>query len=661
MMIEVNAGNVYIVQFGTGTNINLLPLAAALLHSSLKQAPIVRAQMGLPDILFRVPDDPVSFAAGLQDVAVIGFSCFLWNTRISLQCARAVKERFPKAMVVMGGPSVPKELQAAELFLADHPSVDVLCPDEGESVFSALCRCGLQQKELKGIPGIIFRNLDDGQVQHTGRVEIESLADLASPYEDGTFDVFFKKFGHEFSGAILETNRGCPYECSFCNWGTLPTRRIREKPMLQVRNEIDWIGRHQINYVAMSDSNFGIRKRDLQVAQAFADTRKKYGAPNFISVSWVKNSSTAILRISEILKEAGIGFRVTLSLQSLNPKSLAATKRSNIKRKAFDELKQAYREKRLFSYTELMLGLPEETFESFLHGLNECLSDSLFDQLFVYPLLLFPNTEVSLPETRSKYGIVSQMIPNRYTKSRELVANLELVEIVVGTKAMPPDRWRETFVLCYFTLAIHDERLAFFIFRYLQKELGIRVIDLVLHARQIASDDLSTLQATFERLDTTAHGVQELGRSHLVEPRSFNNIPFDPPEGVFLECLMDKERFLADFAQVVISFLTSKGYQYDQDILDDLFLFQGAVMAHPNGPSVEQMVLEYNWFDYFAFTLRLQGQPLCRQPQTYRVVDPHPSHGDTSLFLQNHFDVRGRPAFNDVLDAAGNHVFPGMT
>ena len=64
---------------------------------------------------------------------------------------------------------------------------------------------------------------------------------LPSPYLDGTFDGFYQEYHNEFSGIIWETNRGCPYECAFCTWGNLPSRKIREKPIEQVkrRNRVD--------------------------------------------------------------------------------------------------------------------------------------------------------------------------------------------------------------------------------------------------------------------------------------------------------------------------------------------------------------------------------------------------------------------------------------
>lgn len=654
----MNKPRIYIAQFGSGTNINLLPLAAGQLYSRLKQDHELSAHYQLAEIIFRRPQDVNAFASQLDNVAVIGFSCFLWNTSISLRAAQAVKERFPQALIVLGGPSISNVLKDAVVFLDAHRFVDVICINEGEDVLPALCWHHLKQKDYSDIPGVIFRDAA-GRVRRNDPAE-PCLARLPSPYLDGTFDELYAKYNKEFSGIIWETNRGCPYECAYCTWGNLPSRKIREKPMEQVRQEIEWIGRHHVKYIAMSDANFGIRKRDVEVTELLADCKKKYGVPDFISVSWVKNSSDKVLRIADILQRCGIGFRVTLSLQSLNPAALKAAKRLNISRRTFDEIKKAYRSEKLYSYTELILGLPGETLASYLHGIDECLSDSVFEQLYIYPCLLFPNTYFASAACRRQYDLESKIVPNRYTKSREFKANEEQVEIVIGTATMPRDKWREAFVLGYYTLALNDDRLAFFILQFLKRMHGIRITELVAYTCATAlREKLPLLTRSFARLEVIARQVQEDGHSHLIEPRSFGGIPYDPPEGIFLELLLEKDKFYREFRKVLDLYLRDKAVSVDPTLLDNLFVFQNAVMAHPDGTRGGQRIqFSYNWIDFFAFAFNLEGVALHASQCSYLTVDSRPSGGDPQKFLKNHFDIRGIPSFNELYDLQQKKVFP---
>ena len=480
--------NIYIAQFGSGTSINLLPLAAGQLFSRLKADPLVAREFSLQEILFHRPDDPSAFADELQDVAVFGLSCFLWNRMLSLKVAEAVRARFPDALIILGGPSIPHVLEEAEPFLQEHRYINLISKGEGEDLLVQVCHRLLDGQGYAGIPGLIYRN-DEGEIIDTGRPVEPSLETLPSPYLDGTFDVLYHKYKSEVSGIIWETNRGCPYRCSFCTWGNLPSHQIRDRRMEDVRREVEWIGRNGVRYVAMSDANFGIRKRDVEVIHLLAECKKKYGVPDFLSVSWVKNSSDKVLEISQLLKDAGIGFRVTLSLQSLDLAVIKAANRINIKRDAYDRIKQVYRNQRLYSYTELILGLPLESYESYIAGIEQSLSDSAFDQLYIYPCLLFPNTEIASLQSRAIHGIRGRLIPNRYTKSKERQKNEEVVEIVVGTDAMPPERWVEAFTVGYFTLGVHDDRLGFFVFWYLKKERAVRIRTVRGDARRVSGPE----------------------------------------------------------------------------------------------------------------------------------------------------------------------------
>lgn len=654
---------IYVVQFGTGASINLLPLAAGQLYSRLRADDVIPNRFDLPEIIFRRPCDPVEFAAGLENVSVIGFSCFLWNVNVSMAAAGAVRERFPDALIVLGGPSIPKDPDFSTEFIRKYPFIDVIACGEGEEVFASLCRRRLEGRGIMDIPGLIFHDRAGGEILRSGPEQLPPIERLPSPYLDGTFDAIYARYAGEFSGTIWETNRGCPNQCSFCTWGNTTHRGIREKPLEVVKAEIDWIGRRRIRYVAMSDSNFGIRSRDIAIAEYLAETKRAYGFPDFVSVSWVKNSSDKVLRISEILQNAHIGFRVTLALQSLNAETLRAVNRINFKREFYERIRDVYHDNFLYSYIELMLGLPLETYESYMNGLEELMSRSVFDQIYSYPFLLFPNTQVASVESRRRYGIQGKVMEGKYTKSKVSTAIVENMEVVIGTAAMPPEKWLDAFVDGYYTIGLHDDRLAFFVFWYLKRTHGIRITDLVVGMRRESArtpQAYPRVHGAFERLIGCATGVQQKGHSQLIEPEGYGGIPYDPPDGVFLELLLHKDAFYAEFHELVRAFLREKAIGYDESELRDVFVFQRAVMADPKNDREQwKTTLEYDWIEYFAeaFNLRAAG-PLRRREAEYCVRDPAPGRGDTGKYLATHFRVRGVPAFNELYDPNGNKVFP---
>jgi putative methyltransferase len=650
--------NVYISQLGTGTTINLLPLAAGQLYASLNNAPDVMEQYELPEIIFR-REAPDVIAAGLERVAVITFSCFLWNLNISVLTAGAVRAKFGGALIVLGGPAIPKTMEGVVEFFSQYLAVDVICTGEGEEVLLQLCRALHQGTPFADIPGIFFRDTATGVV-HFSKPEVSpNLENLPSPYLDGTFDELYSKHRDQFSGICWETNRGCPYECTYCTWGNLPSHQMRMKPMDQVKAEIEWIGKNKINYIASADSNFGIMPRDVEIADLLAECKERYGFPNFISVSWAKHASQRVIKIGNILKKAGIGFRVTLSLQSLSKDVIKAIKRSNYSNDEFKAIKEDYHRNQFYSYTELILGLPLESYSSYLNGIENSLSESVYEQLYVYPLFLFPNTSIGSTESRELYGLQTRRVPNRYTKSKEITSVAEYVEIVVSTSTMRGDDWINSFVAGYYTLALHDDRLAFFILRYLKKVFDVSITDLIAFTKNHLNPSIfPVISNSLIRLENCAKSVQQNGMSHLIEPSGFDGIPFDPPDGVFLELLLEHESFYSEFQQIVELYLVEQDRLFDSTLISELFLFQKTVMAHPNGPLAEEVVLDYDWIDYFGFTFGKPESRLNKCPQVLKVIDTKPCHGKLTQFLKNHFDVRGVPPFNILMSKENTVLFP---
>jgi putative methyltransferase len=656
---------IYIAQFGTGTNINLMPLAAGQLVARLKQETDLLAVHPVGDILFR-REKPEKTVQKMREAFIVGFSCFLWNLNISLETAREVKKRFPDALTVLGGPSIPKQRGLCKDFFGMHPYIDVICKGEGEEVFAALCRKQASGEGFEDIPGIIYRAGKGNGISETTLEELPVMKNLPSPYLDGTFDGFYRAHGDAFSGIIWETNRGCPFDCAYCTWGNLPSRIIREKPMKQVMGEIEWIGKNHIKYIAMTDANFGIRKRDIRVAELLAKCKREYGCPDFIGVSWAKTSPDHVLQIAKILREGNVGFRITQALQSFNPYALHAVKRKNTDERVFRQIKQTYYEEHYYTYTELILGLPMESYDSYMDGIERALSDSIYEQVYVYPLFLFPNTQIASPEYREKYHIESKVVPLRYTKSKvsdtEGVIE-EFVEIVVGNSTMPGRKWVDAFVIGYYTLALHDDRLAFFILHYLKRKYGFRITSFMDYARKACLlHPMPTIDHAFARLEKCACAVQSHGATNLLEPEPFGGIPYEPPQAIFLELLMDREGFYDDFQGCVEKYLNAQGVAFDAVELRDLFVFQRRIMAHPDGPEDEgALELNYNWIEFFAPAFHQNGRDLRREKRHYRVVDPRPSNGDPSAFLKNHFDIRGIPPFNNLYDDADCLVFPPVS
>ena len=100
--------------------------------------------------------------------------------------------------------------------------------------------------------------------------------------------------------ALWETNRGCPFSCTFCDWGSatagqgLPVRHAT-----RLLAEVDWFAEQQIEFVFCCDANFGMLKRDVDIAQHVAESRTQTGYPQALSVQNTKNATERAYQVQK--------------------------------------------------------------------------------------------------------------------------------------------------------------------------------------------------------------------------------------------------------------------------------------------------------------------------------------------------------------------------
>ncbi len=202
---------------------------------------------------------------------------------------------------------------------------------------------------------------------------------------------------------ILESNRGCPYGCTFCDWGSATLSRIRKFDLERVRAEIEWVGKAGAKVVVMGDSNFGIFERDLEIAKIFVETKATYGAPEQVVFSYAKNTVKYVEKIVRTMVDGGIFGQAGISIQSFDEQTLDIINRKNIKTERYDELTRTFRESQLPVYTDLMIGLPGSTLQSVANDLQHCIEREVMVRS--YPTQLLTNSPMNAPEYRELHQI----------------------------------------------------------------------------------------------------------------------------------------------------------------------------------------------------------------------------------------------------------------
>ncbi|MGW7518205.1 KedN5 family methylcobalamin-dependent radical SAM C-methyltransferase [Streptomyces sp. NPDC054796] len=334
---------------------------------------------------------------------VLAFSVLGWNYRNFAHLAELHKQLKPDGHTVFGGNHVSH--QAKKVF-RECPTVDIIVNGEGELTFRDLITALLKDRkepDLTSTPGLSFRTPDGEFTTTEDRARIDDLDVLPSPFLTGAIPLLDHNGHFPYEFALLETNRGCPYKCSFCYWGGATGQRVRSFSRERLAAELDLFGFHKVPTVFLCDANFGMLEADEEFTEDLLRVNEKYGFPAALEANWAKNKSQRFHRIVRTLRDRGFKSSFTLALQTLSDEALTDMKRRNMKLNQWEELADWLADEGMESFVELIWGAPGETTESFFEGYDR-LAEKV-PRIAVYPLLLLPNTAYS--EQRELHGFVT--------------------------------------------------------------------------------------------------------------------------------------------------------------------------------------------------------------------------------------------------------------
>ncbi|MFT4518422.1 MAG: hypothetical protein ACI9JM_000803, partial [Halioglobus sp.] len=269
-------------------------------------------------------------------------SNYLWSHAESIGASEAIKKRSPDSITIHGGPDTPKYPKDAEAYFETYQHVDIIIRGEGEASAAEVLdklRTVIGQKNpdlsvLAEVEGISYRH--NGEVvRNPDRGRIADLDLIPSPYLTGLFDAY-KNIPRLH--VTLETNRGCPYGCTFCDWGSATTSKIRKFDIDRIFGELEWCSSSKVQSVSVADANFGVFERDVSIAQKVSDLKRASGFPEAFGGSYAKNSTKYLQAIIRVMAEADILTQGVLSLQTMDESTLETIKRSNIKVEKYDAL-----------------------------------------------------------------------------------------------------------------------------------------------------------------------------------------------------------------------------------------------------------------------------------------------------------------------------------
>ena len=214
-----------------------------------------------------------------------------------------------------------------------------------------------------------------------------------SPYQLGVFNKIVKDNPDVLWSMTIETNRGCPHRCTYCDWGGMTYQKVKHFGLERIEHDINWAARHNVGFIFNADANFGMfKERDLEIAKLFRDAANR-GKIEAINVQYSKNSTEVIFEIAQILGDISRG--VTLSVQSMNEPTLKSIKRKNMSINKISEQIEKSKKYGVKTYTELILGLTRRDFRILKDGFAKILECGQHESIDVWFCQMFGDTDLN--------------------------------------------------------------------------------------------------------------------------------------------------------------------------------------------------------------------------------------------------------------------------
>jgi radical SAM superfamily enzyme YgiQ (UPF0313 family) len=605
-----------LVQLNSGAD-TFLPYTPGLLQAALgglSPTP-TRYRFLLPLWQYRQP--LAAAVAHLQTADVVGFSLYVWNFERSLAIARALKALRPDVLTLVGGPQVPDQ---AEAFLRAHPEIDLCVHGEAELRFVELLEAW-PERPWAQMPGLSWLD-DSGGFQVTAPAPRQNtLAMLPSPWLSGVYEPLLAAYPEVRWAALWETNRGCPFTCSYCDWGSATGSKIHAFPLERLQAELAWFAAHRIEFIFCCDANFGILPRDPELAAAMAALRRTTGYPKLLGTQNTKNVTERAWRVYQILIEAGLNHEVTLSVQSLAPAALKAIRRENISLAHYREIQARAQAGGIRAYTDVILGLPGETFDSFRDGVSALMAAGQTHALRFFNASLLPNAEMNQPVYRERYQIESVRIPMVYLHSSAAEPEdglYEYQEIVIATASLTRAQWAASLAFAWMTdLLFYGRHLLRPALLFLHQQTGLSyraLLECFLDA-PVQFPLLYELQSFFR---AKADAIQRGDFEYCREPAALCQGIWRSADEVMALHLITPERlpsFLGEVAGYLQQRLAPLSLSSDQipDLIPDLMrlCYLNLLLAQ----QVEPIEVHFSSNVVEVAQARLQGQELPLQPE----------------------------------------------
>jgi putative methyltransferase len=337
------------------------------------------------------------------------FSSYVWNYSTLDQISEEVKKQYPNKIILLGGPHIGD--------INNRTFYDFICQatKPGEVFLKDVIDSYLNDD---------YPILDDiSWAIGSNKSEVYNLSLSTSVYEDNISHLkklfSYSQENHLEPFIALETTRGCPYSCVYCEWGGGIGTKVYKKPLEIVKQDIDIITQIGFKSAYLTDANFGIfYERDVEIYRyahnrgltlTDVSTFKSKDLEKRIKLidSWFDIIGTNT-HFSKEYNGVSVSLVPNISIQSISDEAMKVAKRSDLGFNDKIKLSQ-YIQKKCSNHNypypniEMILAMPGSTLDDFYQEMDLLWNFNSRNERYDYMVL--PDSEINKKTYQELYSI----------------------------------------------------------------------------------------------------------------------------------------------------------------------------------------------------------------------------------------------------------------
>lgn len=272
----------------------------------------------------------------------------------ALETAQVVKETLPDPIVVMGGYHPTFNF----IETLEDENVDIVIRGEGEYIMLNLVQALENQSSLHDVKGIVFEDKNSKEIVVNPEAPlIQDLDELPFPALNLLPMKKYRLLDMDTHMTTMITTRGCPMQCSFCSSAAMHGKKIRERSVENIVDEIEYLKtNYDIDTIAFMDDTFTLKKRKVM---AICDEILKRN----IEIMWGCTSRVDTLdeKLLKKMKESGC-ITIFIGVESADQQQLDNMCKNTTIAKIENAFKIAHKLK-IRTIASVALGMPGDTKE----------------------------------------------------------------------------------------------------------------------------------------------------------------------------------------------------------------------------------------------------------------------------------------------------------